>query len=188
MPPAGPGYPWPAPPDPAARRASSTRLLRVAGFLLIIAVAGAVIGGWLVAGIFRTQPPADTQFGSGRSIAVDFAAGEAKTIYTRSNEAAHPIRCSATSPRPGRGIAMTPVGPEITINGWRAGVTTRAEQPGTYTITCTGSPNDTFGVGAPMSVVRLGAPLAVVAAAALAGVAALVTGLIGISTRRRVLD
>lgn len=55
-----------------------------------------------------------------------------------------------------------------------------AQRPGTYTVTCEGAPDDTFGVGRPASLSRIGAPVILGIAGGALGLAGIVTGIVGL--------
>lgn len=183
-----PGYPGYQghlqPPPPGRPGSARTKLLVTAAALLTASGMAGAGAAWSFTRALGAEPPESAQFRSGTSTAVDFTAGETKLIYSKSDDKSHPVYCTVASAGTREGLSMNSVDDVIMINDWRATITVTAQQAGRYTVSCTGYPNDLFGVGAPTSAGRIGAPLLLGLLAGALGLAAVVTGLVGLTKPR----
>jgi hypothetical protein len=180
-----PGYPWGL--VPQQPRPSGRKLLIAAALLLTTTVVAGVLAAWLMSGVFRVQPSPSDQFASGGLASVELRAGEAKMIYVENAESSpQRVDCRGlSSASAARAVAIEPVSADITVNNWKAAFSITAGQTGTYKLTCTGSPGDTFGVGGPASGSSIGASVILILLAGVTGLAGLITGSIGLVRQLR---
>jgi hypothetical protein len=182
-----PGYPAGYPPGPVAvpPRRSGKKLLIAAALLLTTAVFAGAFAGWLMSGVFRAQPSASDQFASGSSISVTLGAGQTKVIYVENAQQRVVCRNDSSESAGEDAVTIEPIRADITINNWKAAFAVTAGAPGAYTLTCTGAPGDTFGVGGPAPAGRIGASVVLILLTGLTGLAGVITGIIGLVRQLR---
>lgn len=146
-----PGYGWGPPPPP--RRRGPKKLWYVIGATLLAAgLLGVGAGVATIVDVMAEQPDDAHIITAGESTRVPFEAGETRVIFAGTEAAEHDINCDVASREISSGVQIQQFSGDLTLNRWQAVFTVDVEQPGEYSITCTGAPADTFGVGGDVSV------------------------------------
>ncbi len=192
---AHPGYGWNSPvvrppgaypPYPAVGKAAPRKYWYAIGTALI--VLGVVFGvgaGVKLIDVMGKQPRTEHTFGSGESTTLHIDAGGTNVVFIANADtgARHRVHCGVT---PGVGVAMTNYNGDLTLNQWKAYFTITASQSGDYTVSCTGSSSDTFGVGGDLHMGDfVGAFVAGLGGLALMSVGVLTLVLTAVLRRRR---
>ncbi|GBE65223.1 hypothetical protein MFM001_16850 [Mycobacterium sp. MFM001] len=192
---AQPGYGWHSPvvPPPGAyppyapvgKRAPRKYWYAIGTALIVLGVVFGVGAGVKFLDIMGKQPPSEHTFGSGESTTLHMNAGGTNVVFIANADtgARHRVHCDVT---PGVGVAMTNYTGDMTVNQWKAYFTITASRSGDYTVSCTGSSSDKFGVGGDLRMGEfVGAFLAGLGGLALMAVGVLTLVLTAVLRRRR---
>lgn len=149
------GYPPPAGsyPGPYHRHTSPKRFWYGIGAVLV--VLGLVMVGSGAAAVvttYKQQPGSADTFAAGTSTPVTLAGGERKIVFVTTTSGEHSTHCDASSRDPDSGIRIAAFTGSLSLGRWEAVFTLTAQHDGEYTLTCTGAPTDTFGIGGDASV------------------------------------
>lgn len=171
-----PGYP---PGPPAVGKPPPRKAWFVVGAALIVAGLIAIgFGGYSIANVLQASPGADDTFENNGVATVDLKPGERRMIYVFAGDdglAPHNIDCMVTSADSDATPEISPIGPEITVNQWRAVFTFATDRAGPHEVTCSGAESDKFGVGGEASMGTFGGAFVAIIAGIFAGGLGLIT-------------
>ncbi|WP_235716580.1 hypothetical protein [Mycolicibacterium goodii] len=193
-PPAAPPPAWGQPQYPPGPPSTGKQPPRKAWFAIgaALIVAGLIaigFGGFSIANVLQASPGADDTFENNGVTTVDLQPGEARMIYVYAGDgglAPHNIDCVVTSADTDATPEITPVGPEITVNEWRAVFTFTTDRAGPHEVTCTGAESDRFGVGGEVSMGTFGgAFVAIIAGIFAAGLGVITLIIVALLRYRR---
>ena len=116
---------------------------------MLVSMALMIGGGlWLYEGLADRMPSGEDIFGKGKTTTTSFETGVSRDIFIDSSAGQHHVRCNVAGPPNMVGdVRIDDYSGSLTVGRWRALFTVTTPQRGLYTITCTGAPSDTFGVG-----------------------------------------
>jgi hypothetical protein len=119
-----------------------------AAVLIVVGIAVSAVGITNIANSFGQLPSAEHTFTSGGSTTVHVEADQKMLIYIENTSASgrRHIDCASTGGASG-GVQLQRYQDSLSLNEWDAAFTLTAGTSGDYTVTCTGAPNDTFGIG-----------------------------------------
>ena len=136
-------------PDPAATPPTKKTWYLLGATLMLVSMALMIGGGlWLYEGLADRMPSEEDIFGKGKTTTTSFETGVSRDIFIDSSAGQHHVRCNVAGPPNMVGdVRIDDYSGSLTVGRWRALFTVTTPQRGLYTITCTGAPSDTFGVG-----------------------------------------
>lgn len=145
-PPGAAPLPWGYPPYRIGRPAPRKFWYGIGALLIALAAVVGLVVAIEGVHIMSKQPSSDHTFSSGASTTVHIDPGATKVIFMANWDtgAEHRIHCDVS---PTAGVELTRYTGELTLNQWTAFFRLTVSQAGDYTVSCMGSPSDTFGVG-----------------------------------------
>lgn len=184
------GQPQYPPGPPATGKQPPRKAWFAIGAALIVAGLVAIaFGGYSIASVLQASPGADATFENNGVTTVDLKPGERRMIYVYAGDGGlepHNIDCVVTSADSEATPEITPVGPEITVNEWRAVFTFTTDRAGPHEVTCTGAESDRFGVGGEVSMGTFGgAFVAIIAGIFAAGLGVITLIIVALLRYRR---
>jgi hypothetical protein len=146
-------------------------------------------GGFAIANVLQASPGAEDTFDNNDATTVDLKAGERRMIFIWVGDGGlspHNIDCQVTSADTDATPEIAPIGPDITVNQWRAVFSFTTDRSAPHEVTCTGAESDTFGVGGEVSMGTFGGALvAIFAGVGAAGLGVLTLIIVAVLRHRR---